>query len=380
MCKTRRATRLSDPKTNSKVLTRSNSRRVPVSSSSSIPFTTADLTSSSFSSSFSLAAGVVPRGPTLFPFLELLSATDQFLSSSSSSSWRCSLRGADAVVSRRRFLADPSSLPSRLADLSRFHHAAVAPLLGASLGADHLFLVHQFVPGPSLSSCLRPNPKSPRNPRFTPLSSWLSRLIVADDIAHGFQYIHQGSVHGRIKSSSVIVTEPGCRAVICHLGSAELAGEGEEGRIEGTRGYMAPEILAGGRISRSADVYAFGVVLLELISGAEPVSYLFNEESGDWERRSVIETARGTIGEGDGEKRVMRIRQWVDGRLRDSFPVEEAEKLIRVALRCVEAEEEKRPDMVWVAGKISKLLIDANKWDETFQRPTEAISLSVAPR
>ncbi|XP_074580454.1 lysM domain receptor-like kinase 3 [Curcuma longa] len=375
------------------------------------------LASTSTSSTSSSAAAVQlrlslsaqdSRRFVLYPFDEILSATGGFLSpplTPSADSWRCLLRGADAVVLRRRFRGDPAFLPSRIAALCRSHHCSFADILGASLDADdHLYLVYAFVTGPSLAHCLR----NPQNPSFTPLSTWLSRIQVAADLAQGLEYIHhhseaaavavagtpgrrqrQGTVHNQVTSSSVMVVEPGLRAKICHFGAAELAGEipgsdsNEEeanteplrlmrnwsrGRkIEGTRGYIAPEVLAGGTISRRSDVYAFGVVLLELISGEEPVRYRFCRDTGAIENASVVETARKAMREETEEvedRRRGRIRQWVDRRLGDSFPVEAAEKVVRVALRCVAEEAEARPDMVWVAGQLSKLLLQAKAWDE----------------
>lgn len=69
----------------------------------------------------------------------------------------------------------------------------------------------------------------------------------------------------------------------------------------------------------------------------------------------------------------------MDRRLKDSFPVEVAEKLIRVALDCVHVDPDKRPDMQRVAGKISKLFLDSRVWCERVRVPTE-FSVSFAPR
>lgn len=146
---------------------------------------------------------------------------------------------------------------------------------------------------------------------------------------------------------------------------------------------MAPEVIAGGWISPSSDVFAFGVVLLELLSGKEALKYNFPTEKMVVERTSVIETARETIGAGDedadDEERSGRVRRWMDMRLRDSFPVASAEKLIRVALRCVAEEATARPGMEWVAGKISKVLLESKEWEKRIQMPTD-ISVSLAPR
>ncbi|KAH7669609.1 Non-specific serine/threonine protein kinase protein, partial [Dioscorea alata] len=358
------------------------------SSSSSSSRATASSSSSSRTSLASVRASL-PETPIIYQFREISTATNGFLSprlSSSSSSWRCSLRGRDVVVVQRRFLSgDPSSLPTRLSALSRAHHSAIIPLLGASFVSPHLYLVYEYAPGASLSLLLR----NPRNPSFTPLSSWSSRVQIAADVAQGLDYIHQHSpaslngaapVHNRIKSSSIIISDSDLRARICHFGAAALSGEIPDDStaptaslVQGTRGYMAPEVIAGGWISPSSDVFAFGVVLLELLSGKEALKYNLPTEKMVVERTSVIET------ETEDEERSGRVRRWMDMRLRDSFPVASAEKLIRVALRCVAEEAKARPGMEWVAGKISKVLLESKEWEKRFQMPTN-ISVSLAPR
>lgn len=133
---------------------------------------------------------------------------------------------------------------------------------------------------------------------------------------------------------------------------------------------MAPEVLAGGRISQKSDVFAFGVVLLEIVSGDEPLRYVIGED--DFYSVSIVETARAAV---EGEK----VRAWVDARLMDSFPVDVVEKVLGVALRCVETEAETRPEMTWVTGRLSRLFLESKAWTEKIVVPTD-ISVSFAAR
>ncbi|XP_010935736.1 lysM domain receptor-like kinase 3 [Elaeis guineensis] len=420
MCKSRLAVMASRP-------TSRSSSSVPITDSGGYPRTTASNSSSpsgaslasKTSSSASLLAlrnslqetrDSLQETPTLYPFSEISAATKNFVASSSSSSRPCSLRGKDAVVFRRPFRGDPAALPARLAAVCKSHHSSLVRLLGASLAGGSIYLVYEHSPSAPLADCLR----NPRNPNFTPLSSWMSRIQVAADLAQGLDYIHQhsGTIHNRIKASNVLVTEPHFRAKICHFGAADLAGEilADAGReeaaadaeisplsspspklkrsdsrrmkIEGTRGYMAPELLAGGSISRRSDVYALGVVLLELLSGEEPIKYRFDKGHNSLHKVSLIETAREAIGpvEDSAEhERRGRVRRWVDLRLRDSYPVDAAEDLIRVALRCVEEQAAARPDMTFVAGKVSQIFLHSKAWEERLRVPTD-FSVSFAPR
>ncbi|KAF8779521.1 hypothetical protein HU200_002577 [Digitaria exilis] len=395
-----------------------NHRSPRATSTSSYPaaysFSTSSSTGNS-SSAASLAAlrDSLPELPLLFTFHDLAAATANFSSShrlvpaapsSSSNSFRCALRGHQAAVFRRPLRRDAREVAARLAVLGHCHHAAIARLLGAAASPDRttLFLAYELVPDAAPLSALLRNPK---NPSFTPLATWHSRLQLAADVCDALYYVHlqADTIHNRLSASSVLVCGDGPlpRAKIAHFGAADLAGElpveqkdegGEESssgsaggprrsgsrgrRIEGTRGYMAPELVAGGPPSRRSDVFALGVVLLELVSGQEPVRYeMVNRGTGEYERTSLIETAEAAAAEGGGEG----MRRWVDRRLRDSFPVDAAEALTTLALRCVSKDPLARPDMSWVAAKVSKLFLEAQEWAAKFRIPTD-ISISIAPR
>ncbi|XP_057979121.1 protein LYK5-like [Malania oleifera] len=334
----------------------------------------------------------------IYEFSEICSATNNFALAKrfSSSSWRCSIRGKDVVVFQRKFRRpmELQELRERLGTICKCHHMSVIKLLGASISGNYIYLVYDYVHGANLAECLR----NPRNPNFTVLSNWLSRMQIAADLAHGLDYIHHSAgldrkfVHNRIKSSSIVVTEPSLNAKICHFGTAALSGEiavedlknsteskielqrsrSRVMRIEGTRGYMAPEFQSTGIATRRTDVYAFGIVILELLSGKEPLKYRVDEESGGYERESVIEAARGAVDDG-------RLRQWVDRRLGDSYPVGVAEAMARMGLECVDADPGKRPDMGRVAGTVSKLYLESITWAEKMGVPTD-FSVSLAPR
>lgn len=269
-------------------------------------------------------------------------------------------------------------------------------LRGASISGNYIYLVYDYIQGGSLADCLR----NPKNPSFTVLSNWMSRIRIATDLAHGLDYIYHSTglnlcfVHNHIKSTSIIITEPSLNAKICHFGTAELCGEIlEEERVttteiskfkrsdsrlmkfEGTRGYMAPEFQFTGVATQKTDIFAFGVVILELLSGEEPLKYRFDDSGGVYTRVSVIETARAAVDGGGGG-----LRRWMDKRLKDSYPEEVAEKLTRIGLECVGEDPDQRPDMRWIAGRISKLFLESQTWSEKMGVPTDFITVSLAPR
>ncbi|CAK7325439.1 unnamed protein product [Dovyalis caffra] len=355
----------------------------------------------SFSSKTSLSnlKDSLPENPHIYDFSEIRKATNNFLqkpfsSSSSSTSWRCSIRGKEVILFQRKFRRQIGldELQQRLLTICRSHHISLVKLLGASTSGNYIYLIYEYVHGANLATCLR----NPQNPSYTVLSSWLSRMQIATDIANGLDYIHNclgldsEFVHNHIKSSSILVTDDSLNAKICHFGTAELCGEivgnersslkdfGRSGsrkmKIEGTRGYMAPEFQASGVKTQKCDVYAFGVVILELVSGEEALRYVFDEGGGGYKRISVIERAREVVAVGGGE-----LRKWVDKRVKDSYPVEVAEKTVLLGLECADDDPGKRPDMGMVDARLSKLYLESKNWAEKIGLPTD-FSVSMAPR
>ncbi|CAH9116068.1 unnamed protein product [Cuscuta europaea] len=351
---------------------------------------------SSGASSLASLREALPEQPRIYDFSEIRSATKNFTqpalsSSSTSTAWRCGLRGQDVVVIQRKFrrLIETPELIERVAMICRSHHSSLIPLKGVTVSGNYIYLVYEYVHGANLREALR----NPRNPNFTILSNWTLRIQIASDIASGLDYIHNSTgigfefIHNHIKSSSIIITEPALNARICHFGTAELCGEiakrkaesdveiessSKEIKFEGTRGYMAPEFQSSGAVSQRSDVYAFGVVVLELVSGKEALTYIVDEETGGYERISVIETARTAFGGG-------RIRGWVDRRLRDSYPVEVAEKLVRLALECLDDNPNVRPEMGQVAVRVSQMYLDSLTWATKIGGPAD-ITVSLGPR
>ncbi|GBG80031.1 hypothetical protein CBR_g30400 [Chara braunii] len=118
---------------------------------------------------------------------------------------------------------------------------------------------------------------NPANYGYKPLR-WNERVQIALDAARALEYIHEHTtpryVHRDIKSNNILL-DKNMRAKVADFGLTKLIRENSDGnsqtRLVGTFGYMAPEYARFGEISTKVDVYAFGVVLLELVSGKEAI-------------------------------------------------------------------------------------------------------------
>ncbi|KAJ0952818.1 putative protein kinase RLK-Pelle-DLSV family [Helianthus annuus] len=103
--------------------------------------------------------------------------------------------------------------------------------------------------------------------------TWPMRLNICKGIARGLVYLHDEShlriIHRDIKASNILLDEDH-NAKVSDFGLAKLSDDGNthiNTRIVGTMGYMAPEYAMGGRLTTKADVYSFGILALEIVSG-----------------------------------------------------------------------------------------------------------------
>lgn len=350
-------------------------RSTDINSSSSL-FSKASSTSANSLYSF---RDSLPKNPNLYRFKEIADATAKFATGrlGKSSVWKCVLRGETVAVTVRNKMREIKDFRSGLREICNAHHASIVRILGGCYEGENDYLVYEYVQGSSLADCLRVS----KAPGFTVLGSWISRMQIAVDVAQGLEYLHHdykiNYIHNYIKSSSILVTEPGYRAQICHLGASYLAGEydmeGAEAlpkrssiKITGTQGYMAPEYQSNGIVSQKTDVFALGVVLLELLSGHEPIRYVTDESGHGIKRIGLIQTLNSFLSE-TGDKFTGRLRSWIDPRLKDSFPVDCAERVARMAASCVNSDPRKRPNTRFVAGELSSVFIMSQQWSERME-------------
>ncbi|CAN1323650.1 LysM domain receptor-like kinase 3 [Linum perenne] len=175
---------------------------------------------------------------------------------------------------------------------------------------------------------------------------------MALDVANGLHYLHNFTepayVHKDIKSSNVLLNS-NLRAKITNFSLARAA-------LIGTRGYLAPEYLETGEVTPKVDVYAFGVVLLELITGKEAVLGRGNEK----ETTLLSTTIVRLMEKGDLEN---DWRLYVDSSLVNNHKSgNEMEKvgldLFRMSLGCLRKEAETRPSMEEIVSNLVKILTD----------------------
>lgn len=177
----------------------------------------------------------------------------------------------------------------------------------------------------------------------TPLN-WETRSGIALGAARGIEYLHaQGpfSSHGNIKSSNILLTRS-YEARVSDFGLAHLASPNST--LNHIDGYRAPEVTNPHKVSLKADVYSFGVLLLELLTGKPPTHSLLNEEGVDLPRwvQSVVRE------EWTAEVFDLEL-------LRYQNVEEEMVELLQLGLECTAPYPDKRPSMVEVTKRIDEL-------------------------
>ncbi|KAF2613838.1 hypothetical protein F2Q70_00006972 [Brassica cretica] len=230
----------------------------------------------------------------------------------------------------REFVAEIESL-------GRLRHKNLVNLQGWCKHGNDLLLVYDYIPNGCLDSLLYSKPR-----RSGAVLSWNARFQIAKGVAAGLLYLHEEwekiVIHRDVKPSNVLIDED----MNPRLGDFGLARLHERGSLQhttvvvGTIGYMAPELTRNGNSSPASDVFAFGVLLLEIVSGRKPTdsgSFFL----GDWLMELQV----------SGE-----ILGAVDPRLGSGFDEEEARLALAVGLLCCHPKMGYRPTM----GMVHKYL------------------------
>ncbi|KAK8919281.1 Somatic embryogenesis receptor kinase 1 [Platanthera zijinensis] len=233
-------------------------------------------------------------------------------------------------------------------------HRNLLRLWGFCMTSTERLLVYPYMANGSVASCLRE-----RTSNQPPLE-WLTRRGIALGSARGLSYLHDHCdpkiIHRDIKTANILLDEE-FEAVVGDFGLARLMDYKDTHvttAVRGTIGHIAPEYLSSGRASEKTDVFAYGIMLLELVTGqgAFDLARLANDDDVmllDWVKRLVREK---------------KLDQLVDPDLQRNYvEAAEVESLIRVALICTEGSPVERPKMSEVVRMLAGDGL-AERWEE----------------
>ncbi|CAN6338339.1 unnamed protein product [Urochloa humidicola] len=264
---------------------------------------------------------------------------------------------------------------AEIAILGHLRHRNLVQLIGYCRHKLELLLVYDYMPNSSLDSHLHNRDK--------PLV-WAQRLCIIKGVASGLLYLHedweQVVIHRDVKTSNILLDDE-MNGRLGDFGLARLHNHESDAHtthVAGTWGYIAPELARHGKATKATDVYAFGIFLLEVVSGKRPIVVRTDGETSllaDW----VISTSQSGS-----------IINAVDRRLDEEYEPEEVELVLKLGLICAQSLPKKRPCMRLVMQYLLKDAplpdflpsfsgIDANE-DEVFNEqvlPCPSVATSI---
>lgn len=294
-----------------------------------------------------------------FSYEELAKATDGFSVANIigkggfGSVYYAELRNEKAAIKKMDMQASNEFL-AELKVLTHVHHLNLVRLIGYCVEGS-LFLVYEYIENGNLSEHLRGKGRDPL--------TWATRVQIALDSARGLEYIHEHAVpvyiHRDIKSANILI-DKNFRAKVADFGLTKLTEYGSSSlqtRLVGTFGYMPPEYAQYGDVSPKIDVYAFGVVLYELISGKEAIVKTNEPEN---ESKGLVALFEEVLGLSDPKE---DLRQLVDPRLGDNYPLDSVFKVSQLAKACTHENPLLRPSMRSIVVALMTLSSATEDWD-----------------
>ncbi|XVE51857.1 hypothetical protein DITRI_Ditri02bG0074900 [Diplodiscus trichospermus] len=227
--------------------------------------------------------------------------------------------------------------------LGQLKHPHLVNLIGYCYEEEHRLLVYEYM--------ARGNLENQLFKRCGPPLPWLTRLKIAVGTAKGLAFLHEEEkpvIYRDFKTSNILL-DLAYNAKVSDFGLATDGPEGEKThvttRVMGTEGYAAPEYITTGHLTTMSDVFGFGVVLLELLTGRRSV-----DKSRPGREKNLVEWARSLL------KDPGKLDGIMDPRLEGQYSIEGARKAAALAYQCLSNHPKSRPTMSNVVKALEPLL------------------------
>ncbi|XP_014516384.1 BRASSINOSTEROID INSENSITIVE 1-associated receptor kinase 1-like isoform X2 [Vigna radiata var. radiata] len=298
-----------------------------------------------------------------FSLHELLVATDGFNNKNIlgrggfGKVYKGRLTNGDLVAVKRlnqeRIRSEEKQFQTEVEMISMAVHRNLLRLIGFCMTTTERLLVYPFMVNGSVDSCLRDRPES------QPPLQWLVRKRIALGAARGLAYLHDHCdpkiIHRDIKAANILLDED-FEAVVGDFGLAKLMDYRNTHvttAVRGTLGHIPPEYLSTGKSSEKTDVFGYGVMLLEIITGQRAFNLArlaINDEV------MLLEWVKALLKE-------QKLETLVDADLQGDYDEGELEKLIQIALLCTQSSPLDRPKMSEVVRMLEGQGLE-EKWDQ----------------
>lgn len=285
----------------------------------------------------------------LFSYAQLRSATDNFNRTNKvgrggfGTVYKGTIRNGPEVAVKVLSAESRQGIREFLTEIdviSNVKHPNLVELVGCCVEGNNRILVYEYLQNSSLDRALLGYNSEPAD--FT----WTIRSTICIGVARGLAYLHEELaspiVHRDIKASNILL-DKNYIPKIGDFGLAKLFPDNVthiSTRVAGTTGYLAPEYAWHGQLTKKADIYSFGVLVLEIVSGTSSSRSILNEDKILLQKTWELYEAK-------------RLKELVDPALGD-YPEEEVIRFIKVALFCIQAAAARRPSMPQVVTMLSK--------------------------
>ncbi|KAG6492950.1 hypothetical protein ZIOFF_047921 [Zingiber officinale] len=284
--------------------------------------------------------------------------------------------GTNVAIKLQRHSSQQSDMEffAELRSLTQVHHKNLISLIGYCMDGSNLAIVYEYMPRGDLQDHLR-------GKSGFPVLTWEQRLQIAYQAAQGLDYLHVGCnpqiVHRDVKSSNILLGAD-LEAKITDFGISKAWNENATyTRVVGTLGYIDPEYvlfstilsrvsismyLVTGRISKASDVYGFGIILLEMISGQLPIVH------GE-EQHHIVRWI---------SQRIASEANFVDTSMNECYDPSSVRKVLQLALSCTDLSASRRPRMAEVAIQLKEIIEMKPLDDMENEEVEEAFLTSIA--
>ncbi|KAL0016694.1 hypothetical protein SO802_003763 [Lithocarpus litseifolius] len=298
---------------------------------------------------------------TVYKFDDIEKATGFFGEANKikGSVYRGSFKGDDAAVKVMR-----GDVSNEINLLKRINHSNIIRLSGFCVHEGNTYLVYEYAENGSVTDWLHSNEYETSS-----TLTWKQRIQIAYDVADALNYLHNYTnppyVHKNLKTSNILL-DGNLRGKVSNFGLARTLENEDEGgfqltrHVVGTHGYMAPEYIENGMITPKLDVFAFGVVMLELLSGKEATA---GDRDGGGEE--LLSASIRVVLEGDNVRE--KLRGFIDPSLRHEYPLDLAFSMAQLAKNCVAHDINSRPAIPEVFMTLSKIFSSSLDWDPSYE-------------